>query len=136
MGVKSVKKKESEVKVDQSVVDSNVEVSTEENTTEVTKETTETAEETKTPDVEVTETSSEDAESDTTPAEDDNKVEVDTTPINMSAQATPKTVRIRMRCDHRCWVGTELYDLKKGQCYNVPSSVKKRLNKADVLLPL
>ena len=125
MGVKSVKKKESEVKVDQSVVDSNV---------EVTEETT--AEETSTPAVEVTETSSEDSESETAPAEDDVKVDVDTTPINMGSQATPKNVRIRMRCDHRCWVGTELYDLKKGQCYNVPLSVKKRLNKADVLLPL
>lgn len=125
MGVKSVKKKESEVKVDQSVVDSNV---------EVTEETT--AEETSTPAVEVTETSSEDSESETAPAEDDVKVDVDTTPIDMGSQATPKNVRIRMRCDHRCWVGTELYDLKKGQCYNVPLSVKKRLNKADVLLPL
>ena len=132
MGVKSVKKKESEVKVDQSVVDSNVEV-TEETAAE---ETTETAEETSTPAVEVTETSSEDSESETAPAEDDVKVDVDTTPIDMGSQATPKNVRIRMRCDHRCWVGTELYDLKKGQCYNVPLSVKKRLNKADVLLPL
>ena len=125
MGVKSVKKKESEVKVDQSVVDSNV---------EVTEETT--AEETSTPAVEVTETSSEDSESETAPAEDDVKVDVDTTPIDMGSQATPKNVRIRMRCDHRCWVGTELYDLKKGQCYNVPENVKHILGKAGLLDPL
>ena len=135
MGVKSVKKKESEVKVDQSVVDSNVEM-TEETAAEETTETADATEETSTPAVEVTETSSEDSESETAPAEDDVKVDVDTTPIDMGSQATPKNVRIRMRCDHRCWVGTELYDLKKGQCYNVPLSVKKRLNKADVLLPL
>ena len=64
------------------------------------------------------------------------QVEVDTTPIDNSTQATQKNVRIRMRQDHKCWVGTELFDLKKGQCYNVPVSVKKRLNKAGLLLPL
>lgn len=63
-------------------------------------------------------------------------IQVDTTPIDNSTQATAKNVRIRMREDHRCWVNNELYELKKGQCYNVPVSVKKRLNKAGVLLPL
>lgn len=63
-------------------------------------------------------------------------IQVDTTPVDNSTQATPKNVRVRMREDHRCWVNNELYDLKKGQCYNVPLSVKKRLNKAGVLLPL
>lgn len=63
------------------------------------------------------------------------KVEVVATKLDTSAQAK-KTVRIRMRESHRCWVGSELYDLKKGQCYNVPQSLKMRLNKAGVLLPL
>lgn len=47
-----------------------------------------------------------------------------------------KNVRIKMRVDHRCNVGGELYDLKKGSCYNVPESVKKILNKVEVLAPL
>ena len=71
-----------------------------------------------------------------TPVYVEPQVEVDTTPIDNSTQATQKNVRIRMRQDHKCWVGTELFDLKKGQCYNVPVSVKKRLNKAGLLLPL
>lgn len=63
------------------------------------------------------------------------KLEVVATKLDTSAQAK-KTVRIRMRESHRCWVGSELYDLKKGQCYNVPQSLKMRLNKAGILLPL
>ena len=78
----------------------------------------------------------------TVDSEDSNKdfvapeIQVDTTPVDNSTQATPKKVRVRMREDHRCWVNNELSELKKGQCYNVPVSVKKRLNKAGVLLPL
>lgn len=64
------------------------------------------------------------------------KVEVDTTPVDPKTQATAKNVRIRMRADHKCWLNNEVYELKKGQCYNVPESLKKRLNKAGLLLPL
>ena len=47
-----------------------------------------------------------------------------------------KNVRVRANRDHRCFIGGELYDLKEGQCYNVPEFVKKTLNKAGVLVPL
>lgn len=63
-------------------------------------------------------------------------VDVDTTPVDNSTQATAKTVRIRMRDDHSFWVNNEHFNFKKGQCYNVSPSVKKRLNKAGVLSPL
>lgn len=64
------------------------------------------------------------------------KVTVDTSSVEFDKQAVHKNVRIRMRQDHRCTIGSEHYDLKKGQCYNVPVGVKKRLNKAGLLLPL
>lgn len=64
------------------------------------------------------------------------QVDVDTTPVDNSTQATAKTVRIRMRADHSFWVNNEHFNYKKGQCYNVAPSVKKRLNKAGVLSPL
>ena len=70
-----------------------------------------------------------------TPA-DAPKVDVDVTPVNPATQATQKNVRIRMRADHKCWLNSEVYELKKGQCYTVPVSLKKRLNKAGLLLPL
>lgn len=74
---------------------------------------------------------------DVTPvATEEPKVDVDTTPVNPATQATAKKVRIRMRADHKCWLNNEVYELKKGQCYNVPESLKKRLNKAGLLLPL
>ena len=47
-----------------------------------------------------------------------------------------KNVRVRANRDHRCFIGGELYDLKEGQCYNVPEFVKSVLNKAGILAPL
>ena len=48
-----------------------------------------------------------------------------------------KVVRIKMNADHKCCIGGEWYNLKKGQCYNVPVSVKSRLMQvAGLLLPL
>lgn len=70
------------------------------------------------------------------PAENNSNVEVDTTPVDDTKQATAKTVRIKMRENHSFWVNTDYYNLKKGQCYNVPISVKRRLNKVGLLLPL
>lgn len=61
------------------------------------------------------------------------------TPVEELTPPTPvedKNVRIKLRVDHKCVVGGEMYDLKKDQCYNVPSGVKKRLNKAGLLAPL
>lgn len=47
-----------------------------------------------------------------------------------------KNVRIRMRVGHHCSIGGEEYNLNAGQCYNVPESVKRILNKAGLLSPL
>ena len=48
-----------------------------------------------------------------------------------------KNVRIKMADDHKCNIGGEWYNLKKGQCYNVPLSVKNRLMQVNgLLLPL
>lgn len=63
-------------------------------------------------------------------------LEVDETPVDNSTQAKEKNVRIKMRCDHKCWFAGVCYELKQGVCYTVPSEVKMRLSKADVLLPL
>lgn len=65
------------------------------------------------------------------------KVEVDNTPVKpKEVTDDEKIVRIRLREDHKCWVNHECYEFLKGKCYNVPESVKKRLNKAGVLSPL
>ena len=65
------------------------------------------------------------------------EVEIDTenTKVNV-AKKHDGLVKIRMREDHKCYVGDNMYDLKKGQTYTVPHSVKLRLNKAGLLLPL
>ena len=69
--------------------------------------------------------------------EEQPKVNVDVEGSIVKKEEQPeKNVRIKMGADHKCCIGGEWYNLKKGQCYNVPLSVKKRLNKADVLLPL
>lgn len=69
--------------------------------------------------------------------ENEPKVEVDKTPVKpKEVKDDEKTVRIKLREDHKCWVNNECYEFFKGKCYNVPESVKKRLNKAGVLSPL
>lgn len=63
------------------------------------------------------------------------KVEIDSKAVE-DKTVVHKNVRVRANRDHRCFIGGELYDLKEGQCYNVPEFVKKTLNKAGVLAPL
>lgn len=63
------------------------------------------------------------------------KVEV-TTDADSSKIPEPKNVRIKMRRDFSFTYGGVVYDLKKGQCYNVPPGVRKHLNKYNVLMPL
>lgn len=64
-------------------------------------------------------------------------VEIDTENTKVDTAKKPDGfVKIRMRIDHKCYVGDTMYDLKKGQTYTVPHSVKLRLNKAGLLLPL
>ena len=64
------------------------------------------------------------------------KVTVDETPIDTREQVETKPCKIKLREDHKCWINDECYELKKGQTYNVPKTVKFRLNKAGLLLPL
>ena len=64
------------------------------------------------------------------------KVTVDETPIDTREQAETKPCKVKLREDHKCWLNDECYDLKKGQTYNVPKTLKFRLNKAGLLLPL
>lgn len=86
------------------------------------------------------------------------KVEVDVTPpsqqlasdeenapkVNVSVSAEsvdtsklPKqSVKIRLRTDHSCTIGSESYDFKRGKVYIVPKNVKKVLNRAGLLSPL
>lgn len=45
-------------------------------------------------------------------------------------------VKIRMRVDHNCNIGTERYYFVKGKVYNVPENVKRILNQAGLLAPL
>lgn len=63
-------------------------------------------------------------------------VDVEASVVNEKEQPE-KVVRIKMNEDHKCCIGGEWYNLKKGQCYNVPVSVKSRLMQvAGLLLPL
>jgi hypothetical protein len=63
------------------------------------------------------------------------EVEIDSKAVE-DKTVVHKNVRVRANRDHRCFIGGELYDLKEGQCYNVPEFVKKTLNRAGVLAPL
>lgn len=62
------------------------------------------------------------------------EISVDAT-INEDKKPENK-VKIRMRTDHKCTIGGELYQLEAGKTYTVPDSVKKILNKAGLLSPL
>ena len=63
------------------------------------------------------------------------EVEIDSKAVE-DKTVVHKNVRVRANRDHRCFIGGELYDLKEGQCYNVPEFVKSILNKAGILAPL
>lgn len=45
-------------------------------------------------------------------------------------------VKIRMRTNHKCFIGGEWYYLNEGKCYNVPENVKRILDGAGLLAPL
>lgn len=65
-------------------------------------------------------------------------IEVDVKKAEVKKENIPvkDSVKIRMRVDHKCVIAMERYDLKAGKTYNVPSNVKRILNKAGVLAPL
>ena len=70
--------------------------------------------------------------------EEQPKVHVDVEGSIVKKEEQPeKNVRIKMGADHKCCIGGEWYNLKKGQCYNVPVSVKNILMQVEgLLLPL
>lgn len=63
------------------------------------------------------------------------KLEVDVK-ANEDSVRKEGLVRVRMREDHKCIIAMEKYDLKKGQCYNVPENVKRILSEHGLLAPL
>ena len=63
------------------------------------------------------------------------EVEIDSKAVE-DKTVVHKNVRVRANRDHRCFIGGELYDLKEGQCYNVPVFVMSVLIKAVILAPL
>lgn len=122
MAVKKVAKKENEtpnVEVQETPV---VETDVEETSAEPSVDT----------DVDVEET---EVDVETPQEEKEPEVTVDSEAVEDKTVAT-KNVRVRVKVDHRCFIGGELYDLKADQCYNVPEFVKKTLNRAGILAPL
>ena len=76
----------------------------------------------------------EDTTKDTTTKEVD--VEVDTTVADVKNAPKEKNVRVKIKKDISFNFGSERYELKEGQCVNVPVAVKLHLNKFDALSPL
>lgn len=128
MAVKKVQKAE-DVKVETPVVDETPEVTVPENvkveTPEESEKETTTAPEQETPEVDVT--VPEDVE--------EPEVSVDTSSVDDSKKPE-NMVKVRMRTDHKCTIGGELYQLESGKVYTVPENVKRILNKAGLLSPL
>lgn len=126
MAVKKVQKAE-DVKVETPVVDETPEVTVPENVKVETPEENEketTAPEQETPEVDVT-----------VPDVKEPEVSVDTSSIDDSKKPE-NMVKVRMRTNHKCTIGGELYQLESGKVYTVPENVKRILNKAGLLSPL
>ena len=68
--------------------------------------------------------------------ESNSTLEVNTEIADVSNAPKEKNVRIKVKKDLSFYFGKERYDLKAGQCVNVPVAVKLHLAKQDVLLPL
>lgn len=127
MAVKKVQKAE-DVKVETPVVDETPEVTVPENvkveTPEESEKETTTAPEQETSEVDVT-----------VPDVEEPEVSVDTSSVDDSKKPE-NMVKVRMRTDHKCTIGGELYQLESGKVYTVPENVKRILNKAGLLSPL
>ena len=61
---------------------------------------------------------------------------IDKEVADVSNAPKEKNVRVRLKKDFEFNFGKERYELKAGQCYNVPVDVKLHLNKFDALSPL
>lgn len=64
------------------------------------------------------------------------EIEVDTEVADVSKAPKEKNVRIKAKKDISFNFGSERYELKAGQCINVPVAVKLHLTKLDALAPL
>lgn len=126
MAVKKVQKAE-DVKVETPVVDETPEVTVPENVKVETPE--ESEKETTAPEQETSEVDV------TVPDVEEPEVSVDTSSIDDSKKPE-NMVKVRMRTDHKCTIGGELYQLESGKVYTVPENVKRILNKAGLLSPL
>lgn len=62
--------------------------------------------------------------------------EVSVVETETTSSKKDKSCRIKMRCDHSCFIGGEWYYLKEGSCYNVDENVKRILGNAGLLAPL
>ncbi len=71
----------------------------------------------------------------TEPKEEKEEDEV-TLVANTTEPVKPKTVKILMKEDHKCYIGGEWYYLAKEKSYNVPENVKTILLEAGKLKPL
>ena len=133
MAVKKVNSKAEQAKKDVAVeteVSVDLDIETTEAQSEDTGVDTTESEVNETPEVEIPEVETE-APSDT------NGVEVETSNAEVDLDNKPSgKVKIRMRCDHKCCIAMERYDLKEGKTYIVPANVKNILNKAGYLAPL
>lgn len=69
------------------------------------------------------------------PSKSDIDVSVEDAVVN-TAKKPNGNVKIRMRVDHKCCIAMERYDLKEGKVYTVPENVKNILNRAGLLSPL
>ena len=89
-----------------------------------------------TPEVEVETEVVETTEPEAEVAEDNTEIEVDTKIADVKNAPTEKNVRVKLKKDFSFNFGSERYEFKEGQCYNVPVAVKLHLNKFDALSPL
>ena len=89
-----------------------------------------------TPEVEVETEVVETTEPEVEVAEDNTEIEVDTKIADVKNAPTEKNVRVKLKKDFSFNFGSERYEFKEGQCYNVPANVKEILNRAGLLAPL
>ena len=68
---------------------------------------------------------------------DDIGIEVTATEAKVKPQSSgKKTVKVKLRADHKCHIGGVNYFFERGKTYTVPEAVKFVLNRSDLLSPL
>lgn len=65
------------------------------------------------------------------------KKEEEVTLVKTEKKVDPvKMVKVKLNCNHRCYIGGEWYTFQADKQYNVPENVKNILMGANLLLPL